>query len=236
MSLKSFYERHRENGFAAIAVAARAPLAEDALAQFALAEKIEFPLGVDSKDGPMDVFAEGEMPRVVLMGPQGDVRLRSQQTLASVLPGIQDLLPKLFKERKRYIKEQRKLAQSQAKEKRNLEKTLRKVKAITPEELKAMLDSDQRFGLYFIGAKNAFEGKHIPSAVPVNFAEIDAFFETRDPKEKIVLYCDCENDEWGVSGRAAARLQLDGFKDVAYLKGHLRAWDAEKFRLEEGPR
>ncbi|MFH1724796.1 MAG: rhodanese-like domain-containing protein [Elusimicrobiota bacterium] len=237
--LQALHKRHKEDGFAAISVAARAPGVERKLRRFASARKIAFPIGVDSPGGALDVFGVGEMPRVVLIEASGKVSLRSTERLASLLPSLKETLPRLLEERRGYIKEQERLAEERAAKMKAEEQAPildaeGEIEAVTPEDLKKMLEDGEDFGLYFVGIKEDFEEKRIPRAVFVHIGEVDGYFEGRGRGERIVLYCGCGESELGASGRAAIELYRKGFKNVAYLEGHIHEWEARGFPLIKG--
>lgn len=107
------------------------------------------------------------------------------------------------------------------------------VTEITPEELKAKLDTKEDFLLVDVRESGEFEHGHIDGAHLVPRGIIEAAADTSYPKhypplsgareQQIVVYCATS----GRSAMAAAVLQMMGFKNVLNLAGGITRWETE---------
>ena len=104
---------------------------------------------------------------------------------------------------------------------------------ITPDELKAKLDTKEALVLVDVREPAEFEHGHIEGAHLVPRGIIEAAADTSYPKhypplsgareQQIVVYCATS----GRSAMAAAVLQMMGFKNVLNLAGGFTRWEAE---------
>lgn len=230
LAVRSLERRFGAQGFAGLAVAYDMPGAKDALAEFALAEKLRFPIGLD-RGGAFAALGGDAVPRTVLIAPDGAIALKSPEPVSRTEPEVGALIPGLLKQRKAILKEDKRRAKAARRAERALERAAKRVQAVEPAALKARLDAGEKLNIAFIGPKEAFEHKHIPGAVHVDYDDVERFFASKDPAQEWILYCGCAASPLGLSGRAAARLRLKGFKRTAYLAGHIQEWERKQYPL-----
>jgi rhodanese-related sulfurtransferase/rubrerythrin len=99
------------------------------------------------------------------------------------------------------------------------------IKALTPSEVKEVLDKDKKgeFFLLDVRQPEEYEAGHIPGAIFIPLGELEARQEELERGKKIITYCR--------SGRrsmaAAIALCGLGFKDVHHLEGGILNWHDE---------
>jgi rhodanese-related sulfurtransferase len=108
---------------------------------------------------------------------------------------------------------------------------------ISPDELKAKLDSKEDFLLVDVRESAEFEHGRIPGAHLVPRGIIEAAADTSYPKhypplsgareQQVVVYCATS----GRSAMAAAVLQMMGYKNVLNLAGGYARWESEGLPL-----
>ncbi len=239
VAIQALCDRFQKKGFAAVAVAARAPSAAAVLAPFAVSHKIRFPVGFGDGDA-FSAFAQKSLiPRTVLISASGRNVILSSQSVVALRPQLEATIPGLIDERDAALaKEKQDLleAQQREREERKIMEAAKKIKAVEPEELKSRLDSGEKLNLAFVGSSWQYEMKHIAQAVLLESPDrVEEFFKNRKSRETWILYCVYSTDALGLSGRMAAKLYLKGFRQVSYLKGNLRAWEEKKFPLISAP-
>ena len=93
---------------------------------------------------------------------------------------------------------------------------------ITREELKEELDGGVDFKLVNCLDDWMFRAKRIPGSI--HFETLKHALETLDPKEEVIVYCSCPNEE--SSARVALLLHRKGIVRVRLLLGGIDAWRA----------
>lgn len=104
---------------------------------------------------------------------------------------------------------------------------------ITAAELNKMIDSGHAPLIVDVRSNREYRAGHVPGAMHLPFwlaytraDEIDA------PKDKlVVVYC-AHGPRAGI-GKAA--LRLEGFTQVRYLQGHMKAWNKAGLPVETSP-
>lgn len=106
------------------------------------------------------------------------------------------------------------------------------VKMVSRDELRKMIDKDEKFRLVDVLDRPHFETEHIKGAIniPVNEIEKEAEKILTDKNETIVTYCasfDCK-----ASTNAANKLLAMGYKNVWDYKGGLKDYKEANLPLE----
>jgi len=91
---------------------------------------------------------------------------------------------------------------------------------LSPEELKAMIDSGKEFNLVDIRPAALYEQAHIVGAMSIPFSEMFVRYRELNPADEIVLYC-----QTGKTTDPASEMLIGlGFRDVKILKGGILQW------------
>ncbi len=107
---------------------------------------------------------------------------------------------------------------------------------ISAARVKAMLDAGEPVTVLYVGAEETFRDRRIPGAIQVSFPLVDARLAELDPNRTVIFYCGCcEGASEGVSGFAARKALLRGFKQVWNLEGHLKGWVEAGYPTHRGP-
>jgi len=232
-AMQTLSDRRGKEGLAVIAAAADRPGARRELAEFAMANKINFPIGVDpGAGGVFQAFSREAVPRVVLISAAGTEIFASAGGMVPLLPALEAKIQEALRQRAPLIKERKRLALEAERQERlrraeedALMAAAKKIRPMEAAELKSRIDSGRAPNIAFIGDKASYDQSHIPGAILVGFAEWGAFFAKQSKDSEWLLYCGCSVD-LGMSGRVAAQLYQKGYKKVTYLKGHKKAWEA----------
>jgi|GEM_PF-909462 len=98
------------------------------------------------------------------------------------------------------------------------------LRELEPAEVKGMLDRGDPLILADVRGPSSFEARHITGARSMPASEIEAWGPKLKNEDLAVFYCSCPDDH---SSSATARQVVEnyGFKNVAVLKGGLRAWE-----------
>jgi phage shock protein E len=101
---------------------------------------------------------------------------------------------------------------------------------ITPEQVAALLASDNAPVILDVRTQAEFEGGHIPGAINIPHTELPARVEelAADRDSEIVVLC----ERGGRARSARAVMAAAGFERVLDLTGHMGAWRAGGFPLE----
>ncbi len=102
--------------------------------------------------------------------------------------------------------------------------------ALTPAEVKVRQDRGERILLADVRGKSSFEEKHIAGARAMPASESKTWGPRLDPAELVVFYCSCP-DEGSSTGTARIAEESYGFKNVAVLKGGLKAWESAGYPI-----
>ncbi len=107
-----------------------------------------------------------------------------------------------------------------------IEKALKVIKQVTPQEAKAMIDKG---GVIVIDVRTTREYKKgtIPGALHISrgLLELKVTKAITDPNQKIIVFC----AKGGRGALATKTLMEMGYKNVYNLKGGIKAWKAAGF-------
>lgn len=118
--------------------------------------------------------------------------------------------------------------------KRRLIRLLR-TRRLTPEQLRARLDSDVRVQVIDLRAAIEFAVAQqvVPGAIRMDPEELDDRHEEIPRDCDVVLYCTCPDE--ATSARAALALKKRGIERVFPLEGGLEAWVARGYPVDVAP-
>ncbi len=107
------------------------------------------------------------------------------------------------------------------------------MKAVRPQQLKAMLQDGHELALLDVREAGQFGKSHLLFAVPLPYSrlELDIGRLVPRPGTRMVL---CDDGDIGIAARAAHRLQAIGYTDVALLAGGTRGWADAGYTLYSG--
>ena len=231
LRVKELSERFAHQPVAFVSVAAAAPKAVETLRAFAVEKKISFPVAIDKEGSIFTDLGDDKIPDIAVIAPDGNIAMRLYGAFDSAQARqIIARLPALIKQRDGLIEAAKKANEGRARRDAEIAKAALKIKSISPDALRARLGAP--LNLFYIGPEAAFEEKHIPGAVHLDFSQVDRYFEDKDKGQEWIFYCGCDHDALGGSGRVAAELSLKGFKRTTYLAGHLQAWEKKDYPLE----
>ena len=96
--------------------------------------------------------------------------------------------------------------------------------ALTPEAVKAKLDSGERVVLADVRGASSFKTRHISGAQSMPASEMETWGPKLSRDDLLVFYCSCPDDH---SSTATAELVREkyGLANLAVLQGGLRAWE-----------
>ena len=97
-----------------------------------------------------------------------------------------------------------------------------RVKEVTVDDVKVMLDRGERFLLVDVREESEFARDHLPGAIHLGKGVIERDIEQRvpDTDAKLVLYC----GGGFRSALAAVNLQKMGYTNVLSIDGGIRVW------------
>lgn len=103
---------------------------------------------------------------------------------------------------------------------------------IAVEDLRAKLD---RHDVLVVDVRDqtSYEFSHIPGALHIPLASVEANLSQLPKDREIVLYCTCPNEE--SSGHAAQILKKHGYTKVSALYGGLGSWESLGYPTKKGP-
>ena len=104
-----------------------------------------------------------------------------------------------------------------------------RIKEVTVDDVKAMLDRGDKFVLVDVREESEFAKDHLPGAVHLGKGVIERDIEQRvpDPATPLVLYCGGGYR----SALAADNLQKMGYTNVLSMDGGIRDWRAKQYPL-----
>jgi rhodanese-related sulfurtransferase len=107
-----------------------------------------------------------------------------------------------------------------------------RVKEVTVDDVKAMLDKGEKFLLVDVREESEFAKDHLPSAIHLGKGVIERDIEERVPDTgaKLVLYCGGGYR----SALAADNLQKMGYTNVISMDGGIRVWREKQLPLTTG--
>jgi rhodanese-related sulfurtransferase len=102
-----------------------------------------------------------------------------------------------------------------------------RVKEVTVDDVKAMLDRGEKFLLVDVREESEFANDHLPGAIHLGKGVIERDIEQRVPDTgaKLVLYC----GGGFRSALAADNLQKMGYANVISMDGGIRVWREKKY-------
>ena len=104
-----------------------------------------------------------------------------------------------------------------------------RVKEVTVDDVKAMLDRGEKFLLIDVREESEFAKDHLPGAIHLGKGVIERDIEQRvpDTDAKLVLYCGGGYR----SALAADNLQKMGYTNVISMDGGIRVWREKQLPL-----
>jgi len=107
-----------------------------------------------------------------------------------------------------------------------------RVKELTVDDVKAMLDRREKFLLVDVREESEFAKDHLPGAIHLGKGVIERDIEQRvpDTAAKLVLYC----GGGFRSALAADNLQKMGYTNVLSMDGGIRVWREKRYPLASG--
>jgi rhodanese-related sulfurtransferase len=104
-----------------------------------------------------------------------------------------------------------------------------RVREVTVDEVKAMLDRGDQFLLIDVREESEFAKDHLPGAMHVGKGVIERDIEAKvpDTSAKLVLYC----GGGFRSALAADNLQKMGYTNVISMDGGIRDWRVKQYPL-----
>ena len=107
-----------------------------------------------------------------------------------------------------------------------------RVKELTVDDVKAMLDRREKFLLVDVREESEFAKDHLPGAIHLGKGVIERDIEQRvpDTAAKLVLYC----GGGFRSALAADNLQKMGYTNVLSMDGGIRVWREKQYPLASG--
>ena len=107
-------------------------------------------------------------------------------------------------------------------------------KVITHEELKKKMDNKENFALIDTLGEFSYDRAHLPGAVMIDGHQSDFVVQVRkrfpDKNQEIVVYC--ASFSCPLSGEAATRLSITGYKKVFAFEGGLMDWAKAGYDFE----
>jgi rhodanese-related sulfurtransferase len=102
-----------------------------------------------------------------------------------------------------------------------------RVKEVTVDDVKAMLDRGEKFLLVDVREESEFARDHLPGAIHLGKGVIERDIEQRVPDTgaKLVLYC----GGGFRSALAADNLQKMGYTNVISMDGGIRVWREKQY-------
>ena len=107
-----------------------------------------------------------------------------------------------------------------------------RVKEVTVDDVKVMLDRGEKFLLVDVREESEFAKDHLPGAIHLGKGVIERDIEQRVPDTgaKLVLYC----GGGFRSALAADNLQKMGYTNVISMDGGIRVWREKQYPLTTG--
>jgi rhodanese-related sulfurtransferase len=107
-----------------------------------------------------------------------------------------------------------------------------RVKEVTVDDVKAMLDRGEKFLLVDVREESEFARDHLPGAIHLGKGVIERDIEQRVPDTgaKLVLYC----GGGFRSALAADNLQKMGYANVISMDGGIRVWREKQYPVTTG--
>ena len=97
------------------------------------------------------------------------------------------------------------------------------MKVITVQDLKNMIDTDQRFTLIDVREEHEHEFSSIQPSILMPLSTFETDCRDLDPDKDYVVYCKMG----GRSAQAATILDQLGFKNVSNLEGGITSWSKD---------
>lgn len=104
---------------------------------------------------------------------------------------------------------------------------------INAQNLKKLIDSDEKYYLIDVLSQNSFEAYHVPKSINIPLSDefVGEFEEKTDASkdDKVIVYCSSET--CNASPRAYKKLKSAGYKNAMHFKGGLAGWKDAGFKL-----
>jgi rhodanese-related sulfurtransferase len=108
------------------------------------------------------------------------------------------------------------------------------VVTITAEQVKVFLDAREKIVLVDLRPVKDFQKTRLPSARSIPMKELDKRFQEIPKSGRVVLYCDCTQNE--VIEQAYQLLKDYGYRNTAVMADTFQEWQKRKYPVETGPK
>jgi rhodanese-related sulfurtransferase len=106
------------------------------------------------------------------------------------------------------------------------------VVTITAEQVKVFLDAREKIVLVDLRPVKDFQKMRLPGARSVPMKELDKRFHEIPKSGRVVLYCDCTQNE--VIEQAYQLLKDYGYRNTAVMADTFQEWQKRKYPVETG--
>jgi rhodanese-related sulfurtransferase len=106
------------------------------------------------------------------------------------------------------------------------------VVTITAEQVKIFLDAREKIVLVDLRPVKDFQKMRLPGARSVPMKELDKRFQEIPKSGRVVLYCDCTQNE--VIEQAYQLLKDYGYRNTAVMADTFQEWQKRKYPVETG--
>jgi rhodanese-related sulfurtransferase len=108
------------------------------------------------------------------------------------------------------------------------------VVTITAEQVKAFLDAREKIIPVDLRPDKDFQKTRLPGARSLPIKELDKRFHEIPKSGRVVLYCDCPQNE--VIEQAYQLLKDYGYRNTAVMADTFQEWQKRKYPVEIGPK
>jgi rhodanese-related sulfurtransferase len=106
------------------------------------------------------------------------------------------------------------------------------VVTITAEQVKVFLDAREKIILVDLRPVKEFQKTRLPAARSLPMKELDKRFHEIPKSGRVVLYCDCPQNE--VIEQAYQLLKDYGYRNTAVMADTFQEWQKRKYPVETG--
>ena len=106
------------------------------------------------------------------------------------------------------------------------------VVTITAEQVKGFLDAHEKIVLVDLRPVKDFQKTRLPGARSVPLKELDKRFHEIPKSGRVVLYCDCPQNE--LIEQAYQLLKDYGYRNTAVMADTFQEWQKRKYPVETG--